>query len=133
MAKRNSSQGSSSERRNIAMPGNMKLKIESGGDIDSIEKQFKNNALGNFLRIGKDEEYVLAIMNKPTDWHRAQEHALTNPQGGWAYLPCTSNCPACKKHPENAPRWYAFIPVYIYEYKKVQYFRAPSTVVTSSD
>ena len=115
----------------VAMPGGMKFKVEKGGNIDSLEKKFKNSFSGDFLRIGKDEEYIVAILAKPTDWYRGQEHSLTNEQGGWVYIPCTNNCPACKKHPENAARLYAYVPVYVYEHKQVRFYRAPSTVMTT--
>ena len=135
MAKSSRSRRETSSRSNgnvgtPALPGNIKPKIEKGGSLEDMEKKFRAGANGDFLRIGKDEEYVLAILEPPEKWDRIQEHGISLPKGSWAYLPCFNNCPACARMPDNPARVYAMIPVYVYEYKKVQYYRAPGTVVT---
>lgn len=127
---RNSDSSSRSSGGRPTLPGNIKPKIEKGGSLADMEKKFRAGAGGDFLRIGKDEEYVLAILQPPEKWDRIQEHGISLPKGSWAYLPCFDNCPACARMPDNPPRIYAMIPVYVYEYKKVQYYRAPGTVVT---
>ena len=126
MAKRNKEQ--KGKEKELKMPG--KFKMETGGNIEDMEKKFKNSGIGDFLRVNKDDEFVIAILTQPTDWFRMQEHAISQAGGGWTYLPCTTKCPACARLPDNQARWYAFIPVYVYEYNKVQLYRAPSTVIT---
>ena len=130
MAKRTRSSDSGSSERKTSLPGDMKFKREKGGDLDSLGKKFKSSNQGDMLRIGKDEEYVVAIMSIPEEWDTGYEHAITtqDAQRSWVYLPCTDNCQACAKMPENEARLYAFIPLYIYESGKVQFFRAPSTI-----
>ena len=131
MAKRAGTKSNNDSDSGVSkLPGGMKFKAEKGGDIESIEKKFKASSVGEFLRIGKDEEYVVAILDIPENWSRMPEHAISGGKGGWIYLPCTTNCPACTRVPDSPPRLYACIPVYVYELKKVQYFRAPGTVMT---
>ena len=112
------------------LPGNMKFRTESSKDLDALEKKFKSNTGGPVMMLGKNEDVAVAIMTTPDTWDTVYEHSI---QGGgknnsWVYIPCTDNCPACKRLPENQPRLYAYIPLYVYNLKRVQYFRAPNTV-----
>ena len=112
------------------IPKGMDFGIQVGGDLDGISSQFKSGANSDVLRIGENEEYTLAILDVPENWARVKEHGITADKGGWTYIPCITNCPVCKRVPDNNARMYAFIPCYIYQNKKVQYYRAPGTVVT---
>ena len=124
-----------SGRMKSKLPGGMKFKTQKGSSIEDLEKKFKAGATGPIMRIGENEDIVVAIMSAPDDWGDTtlDEHAISGvgQNGGWVYIPCTDKCPACKKLPENQARQYAFIPMYVYETKRVQYFRAPGTVFNS--
>ena len=103
------------------MPKNVQFKRQSGGSIKDMEKQFKPGASGDWFRIGKDEEYTVALLAMPTEWERIEEHTISMPNNQWAYVPCIQGCAVCKRYPDNSPRVYAIVPLYVYDYGRVQY------------
>lgn len=107
-----------------------KFKTNFGGDAKEIQKEFKSANNGKVLRIGENEEYTIAFLTDPTEWGRVQEHNISAGKGSWAYIPCTDGCMVCSRLPNENARMCAFIPIYVYDNKKVQYYRAPSTVMT---
>ena len=122
---------SNKDKDTTTLPGNMKFKGESGDSLDSMEKKMKSNNVGDIMRIGENEEFTVAILKNPEpsdNWPAMYEHTLQPKGGNWTYLPCTDKCPACTKMPDNSPRLYAYIPLYVYEIGRVQFFRAPSTI-----
>ena len=122
------------KERKSRLPGGMKFRTEKGADVEELERKFKANNTGPILRIGENEELTVAIMNTPDEWSESTiyEHAISGigDNNGWAYVPCVDNCPVCKRLPDNQARMYVFIPVYVYDNKRIQYFRAPSTIFT---
>lgn len=110
--------------------GGSRFNISRGGTTDEIKKEFKSGNTGPVLRIGENEEYTVAILADPSDWGRILEYNISAPNNSWAYIPDFEDCLVRTYLPNERPRPVAFVPMYIYDNKRVQYFRAPSTVVT---
>ena len=104
--------------------------IETGGELEEITRKFKSGEHGIFLRVEQDAEFTVAILQTPTEWPRWQEYSIPRGKNQWSYLPHKEKCPARRRFPDINPRMYAAIPLYVYEHKKVQYFRCPPTTFT---
>lgn len=101
---------------------------KQSSSIEEMNKEFKASQSGPQLIVKADETYTVAILADPTDWYKMPEHAIdAGSNNGFAYIPCPgrNKCPVCKKIPNNEARMHSWIPLYVYDNKRVQYFRAP--------
>ena len=116
--------------KGTTVQGKGRFNVRYGGDKKEIEKELKAGSSGAILRIAENEDYTVAVLTVPSEWARLDEHAIAAGKGSWAYIPCAPKCPVCERLPNESPRPIALVPIYVYDNKKVQYYRAPSTAIT---
>ena len=132
MARRIKSKRRSKDSKQVKdLPKGMQVAVESGGDLDEVEKHFERAYKNTMLYLKDGDEETIAFLTMPEDFARFGEHRVQSNLDGKFYLPpCTgSSCLVCEQYEDSTTTICAHVPIYVYSDKSVRLFRATPVVM----